>query len=167
MIKALYFESCPNMDSVSAVELLDELNPLIKDSRGSTILSVGNSERKIYKDSFITQNYFITFNKIEDEDTLKSILKIYEVMQLSIPSFLKVINIGNSVIVAIPRYDDAYENASYTVMIDELVRFTAYCLKKTGDDIVSSMMLKEYVDMYVSYPGNRGKTYKKYTGDGK
>ena len=159
MIKALYLESYPEMDKVSAIEILDELDPIIKNENNSTVL-VG-SNHKIYKDAFITPNYYVTFIKIDESLTFMSIKKIYEILQLSIPNFLKVLNIKNTLIVATPRYNDVYENASYSVMMDELVRFTSYAYRKTGcDDISTSIMLKEYVEMCVSYPGNRMNTYK-------
>lgn len=150
MIKALWFETRPEMDSVGAIEILDELNPLIKDNRSSTIIPLRDGHKMI-KDSYITKNFFIMFLKIDDPLTFESMLKIYEVLQLSIPNFLKVLNVNNTIIVATPRYDDAYENASYSVMMDELVRFTTYCLKRTGDDLTSSIMLKEYVELFVNY----------------
>ena len=157
MIKALYFETRPRMDSVGALELLNELNPLLKDNLGSSVIPIGK-DREIVKDSFITDNYFITFFKvIGDPLTLSSILKVYEIMQLSIPSFLKVLKVRDSIIVATPKYENSYENASYSLMMDELVRFTTYCFKRTGDEVTSSIMLKEYVEMYVTYPNTKQK----------
>lgn len=152
MIKSLYFESKPKMDCVGVIELLDELNPLSKDDISSTEIPLDGGH-KIIKDSFITENYFITFFRVENDPiTLMSIIKVYEIMQLAIPNFLKVINVKNSVIVATPKYDNSYENASYSLMMDELVRFTTYSFKRTGDEVLSSIMLKEYVEMYVTYP---------------
>lgn len=155
MIKALYFETRPRMDSVGALELLDELNPLEKDNLSCSEIPLGDN-RKIIKDSFITDNYFITFFKvIGDAITFSSILKVYEIMQLAVPNFLKVLKVKNSIIVATPKYENSYENASYSLMMDELVRFTTYCFKRTNDEVTSSIMLKEYVEMYVTYPNTK------------
>lgn len=160
MIKALYLESYPEMDKVSAIEILNELNPLIKNDDSSLVL-VGSGDHKIYKDEFTTFNYFMTFLKIEDTLTFISIKKIYEIIQLSVPNFIKVINVDNTLILVTPRYNDASENMGYSNMMDELVRFTTYAYKKTnGDDLNTSIMLKEYVEMCVSLPGNRLKAYK-------
>ena len=150
MIKALYIESWPTMDRVSAVELLEELNPLARDGSKNIVIPLSEGHKMI-KDSFITKNYFITFVKIDDPNTFLAMSKIYDVIQLSVPNFIKVLNIGTSLIVATPKHNDSYENACYSVMIDELIRFTAYCLKRTGDEIMSSIMLKEYIEMFVSY----------------
>ncbi len=159
MIKALYLESYPDMDNVSAIEILDELNPLIKNENNSAVL-VGTNH-KIYKDAFVTPNFFVTFMKIDEKITFLSMLKIYEILQFSIPNFLKVLKIENTLIVATPRYNDLYEDASYSVMMDELIRFTSYAYRKTGgDELSTSIMLKEYVEMCVSYPGNRSNSYK-------
>ena len=160
MIKALYLESYPNMDKVSSIEVLNELNPLTKDDYKSLTL-VDSGDHKIYKDEFITFNYIITFLKIEDTLTFISIKKIYEIIQLSVPNFIKIININNTLILVTPRYNDASENAGYSDMMEELVRFTSYVYRKTnGDDLNTSIMLKEYVEMCVSFPGNRLKSYK-------
>lgn len=159
MIKAIYLDKYPNMDNVSALEILSELNPLWKNENNSTVL-VG-SNHKIYKDAFITLNYFVTFYKITDELTFLSMKKIYEIIQLSVPSFLKVMSIENTLIVATPKYSDMFENASYSVMIEELTRFTSWAYRKTnGDELETSIMLKEYIEMCVSYPGNRSNSYK-------
>lgn len=139
------------MDNVGVIELLDELNPLTKNDMGCAEIPLDGGH-KITKASFITENYFITFFSLDDPLALASIIKVYEIMQLSIPNFLKVINIRNSVIVATPKYNNSYENANYSIMMDELARFTTYCFKRTGDVIMSSIMLKEYVEMYVIYP---------------
>lgn len=159
MIKAIYLETYPKMDSTSAIDILDELNPLVKNENNSTVLVA--KDHKIYKDEFITQNYFITFLKIDDNTSFEAMKKIYEIIQLAVPSFLKVMNINNTLIITIPRYRDMYENASYSVMMEELMRFTSYIYRKTsGDELTTCMMLKEYVEMCVSYPGNRSNSYK-------
>lgn len=167
MIKAIYLESYPKMDSVSAVEVLDELNPLIKNENNSTVL-VGKNH-KIYKDEFITRNYFVTFIKvINDLETLETMRKIYDIIQLGLPNFIKVLGVGNSLIIVTPKYQDLYENASYSVMIEELIRFTTYAYKKTGgDELTTSIWLKEYVEFCVSYPGNRSNSYKSENETGK
>lgn len=163
MIRAIYLESYPEMDSVSAMDILDELDPLMKNENNSTVL-VGTNH-KIYKDSFITQNYFVTFIRVDEELTFLTIKKIYEILQLGIPNFLKVLNIDKTLIIATPKYDSVYDNASYSVMMDELIRFTSYIYKKTnGDELNTSIMLKEYVEMCVSYPGNRSNSYKSDEG---
>jgi hypothetical protein len=160
VIKALYLESYPNMDKVSSIDVLNELNPLTKNDYKSLTL-VDSGDNKIYKDEFITFNYIITFLKIEDTLTFISIKKIYEIIQLSVPNFIKVINVNHTLILVIPRYNDASENAGYSDMMEELVRFTSYAYRKTnGDDLNTSIMLKEYVEMCVSFPGNRLKSYK-------
>lgn len=158
MIKALYLDYYPRMDCVSALEILDELNPLWKNEK-STVLVGSNHE--IYKDSFVTKNYFVTFYKITEDLTFLSMKKVYEILQLSVPNFLKVLSVGETLIVVTPKYTDQYENASYSVMMDELMRFASYSYQKTkGDEIETSIMIKEYVGMCVSYPGNRSKSYK-------
>lgn len=159
MIKAIYLEEYPMMDNVSALEILSELNPLWRNDNNSTVL-VG-SDHKIYKDAFITPNYFVTFYRITDGITFLSMKKIYEIIQLSVPNFLKVMSIDKTLIVATPKYSDMYENASYSVMLEELIRFTSWAYRKNdGDELGTSIMLKEYVEMCVSYPGNRSNSYK-------
>ena len=83
MIKALDLESYPEMDKVSAIEILNELNPLTKNDDNSLVL-VGSGDHKIYRDEFATPNYFMTFLKVEDTLTFISIKKIYEIIQSSI-----------------------------------------------------------------------------------
>lgn len=158
MIKAIYLEEYPTMDNVGALEILSELNPLCRNDN-STVL-VG-SDHKIYKDTFITPNFFVTFYRITDKMTFLSMRKIYEIIQLSVPNFLKVMSVEKTLIITIPKYSDMYENASYSVMIDELIRFTSWAYRKNnGDELETSIMLKEYVEMCVSYPGNRSNSYK-------
>ena len=156
IIKTIYLEYRPEMDNISALEILSELDTLNKDTNHSTVL-VG-SDHKVYKDQFITPNYFITFLKIKTEDDIMflSMKKLYEILQLSVPCFLKVMSVGDTLIIVTPRYSDIFQDASYSVMMEELIRFTSYAYKKTnGDDIETSIMVKEYVGMCISYPGNR------------
>ena len=147
----MYLKCNPEMDSVSTVDVLDELD--LTNHVGDTN-TYDASDYKISRDLYISDKYFITIFKTNRKPIIDILAEIYETLQNAAPNFIKVIKYNNTIITAIPNYKEPYEDTTYSAVIDELIRITAFFFKKFGSSL-ASLYLKEYISLNVSYPGNR------------
>ena len=151
MIRAMYLRNNPEMDSVSTIDVLDELD--LTNHIGDTNV-YDSLDYKISRDLYASDKYFITIFKSNRTSIINILAEIYETLQNAAPKFIKVFTYNNSIITAIPNYKEPYEDTTYATVIDELVRLSAFFFKKFGGSL-ASLYLKEYISLNVSYPDNR------------
>lgn len=151
MIKGILLKHSPKMKEMSEIEILSQLDPLNEYDQLSTRVDP-ISGYTIYRRSYYSDNLYITSYSSEGKDVIDSIWEVYETLNYGAPNFIKSFRKDqNMIIVSWPRYeDDKFEDASYTLMIEELTRFTAFILKNFSGSAESlSVYLKEYINMCI------------------
>ena len=161
MIKGILLKHSPKMKEISEIEILSQLDPLNEYDQLSTRVDP-ISGYTIYRRSYYSDNLYITSYSSEGKSVIDSIWEVYETLNYGAPNFIKSFRKDqNMIIVSWPRYeDDKFEDASYTLMIEELTRFTAFSnifkyyfafiLKNFSGSAESlSVYLKEYINMCI------------------
>ena len=147
----MYLNYNPGMDVVSTVDVLSELD--LTNQVGEPNI-YKTKDYQISRTSYISDKYLITVFKTDRKPIIDTLADIYEAFQNAAPKFIKAIIHDETLITAIPNYEDITENATYSAVIDEMIRVSAFLFRKFGSNL-ASIYIKEYIDLNVSYPGNR------------
>ena len=147
MIKGILLKSPPIMRGMSETDILSKLDPLNEYEPKYEMDSDSgvHTTRRV----FCTDNLYITTYTSED-GMLNSLMDVYEAASTGAPDLIKAFRKGNAIFVAYQKLEDKFEDATYTVMIEELIRVTAFFVRKFGVDTASDYV-REYVDLCVAW----------------
>lgn len=154
MIKGIFLIEEPFMDEVTDLEILSDLDFLYEDSEPTTY---NGGEYIMKKSAYRGDNFITTIYETSYQPSMSAMFIAYSIIQKANPSFVKVFKYGeNRLIISYPNfYEDGIEIAkTYQDMIEELLRVTVFLLRN-NDPEDSVELLKEYIDINISYPSNR------------
>lgn len=157
MIKGIYLTENPNMDKVSNIDILSDLDFLFRESEPSVFNGDLFSMRKT---TFNCNKFVINVYESSKGSSLDGMFIAYNIIQRANPSFVRVFKFGeNRLISAYPNYfigddEDEEYNVIYSRMIEELLRISVFLLKNNSPE-EASYLLRDYINLSISYPGNR------------
>ena len=152
MIKGFLLKNKPNMEEISEADVMSQLDPLKEcEDKFDFNTVIGDKQISTTRRSFYTDSLYIT-TYTADNDVLSALWEVYNVLNRACGNLIKSFVVGNALFVVYPRYeDDKFEDATYSVMIEELVRVAAFFCKEFGVDDMSEEYVKRYVSLCVSY----------------
>ena len=133
------------MDKYTKVDVLADLDLLREDKRK---FSVENETTKRYA-YFGRRLFYIIIFKPETEDKGKVIYEIYSKLQKALPKFLKVFKLASgNIVYAYPYFMDKIEDATYSLLMEELLRLTGFLMLNMNNDDIETF-LRDYVNVNV------------------
>ena len=149
MIKGILLKRAPKMLEFSELEILGQLDPLNEyDQLNTRVDPISGST--IYRRSYYSDDFYISTYASEGDLNVEAIWDIYNIMNNSAGNYLKAFKKdSNTIVVAWHRYEDKFEDAQYTLLIEELTRITAFFVKEFGASPTAAEYLKSYIDMCV------------------
>ena len=149
MIKGILLKRAPKMLEFSELEILGQLDPLKEyDQLNSRVDPL--SGNTIYRRLYYSDDFYISTYASEGDLNVEAIWDIYNIMNNSAGNYLKAFKKdSNTIVVAWHRYEDKFEDAQYTLLIEELTRITAFFVKEFGANSTAAEYLKGYIDMCV------------------
>ena len=154
MIKGILLKETPNMQNMSEAEILGRLDPL-KESEGLGTHIDPISGKSIYRRLYYSDDIYISTYASESDFAIEAIWDVYRVLNTAAGNYIKAFRRAgdaNTLIIAWPRYDDKFEDATYTLMIEEIIRIAAWMNKTFGGDLAVEY-LKDYINTCI---GNNG-----------
>ena len=131
------------------LEILGQLDPL-KENEPVVVRKDPISGCEIYQRSYYSDNLYITTYASGNELNIEAIFEVYEVLNEGAPDYLKAFKKDDkTVIIAWPRYEDKFEDATYTLLIEEIIRISAFLLKEFGID-AAKIYIQNYLNMCVA-----------------
>jgi len=150
MIKGILLKSPPIMEGMSETDILSKLDPLKEYESKYEMNSRGSSgEIHTTRRIFYTDELYITTYTSEKE-MIDSLWEVYDVLTHGAPKLVKAFRKGDAIFVAYPKLEDKFEDATYTVLIDELVRVTAFFIKHF-DREKAIEFVEDYIDLCVAW----------------
>lgn len=151
MIKGFLLKERPSMNKVSVVDILSDIDFLNKESDLKDLNDGSITKRSAYKgEKFITVIYEIDF-----KPRLDAIQNLYSLIQKAKPEFIKVFKLGeNTIVASYNHFKDKDTLITFYILIEELLRVGGFILKNENNVENSAKILKDYIDIYVNYPGS-------------
>lgn len=121
------------MQSISEAEILGKLDPL-NEYEGLVEHLDPITGKSIYRRVYYSSDLYISTYASESDFAIDAIWEVYDVLNNGAGNFLKAFKKDNNTLVlSWPRFkDDKYEDATYTLMIEEITRIAAWLLKTFG-----------------------------------
>lgn len=139
------------MEEISDAEIMSQLDPLKEcENKYSFSTNVGDKQISTTRRAFYTDTLYITTYTAEEE-VINALWEVYNVLNNAAPNLIKSFIVGSALFVAWPKYDDRFEDAAYSTMIEELVRVSAFFCKEFGVDDATTDYVKRYVELCVAY----------------
>lgn len=151
MIKGILLKSPPIMKEISEADILSSLDPLKEYEPKYELDSTTSSGDEIHttRRIFYTDKLYITTYTTENV-MLENMWEVYSTLSTAAPELIKVFKKGDAIFVAYPKYEDKFEDATYTVLIEELTRVAAFfCRSFDKEDAIN--YIKEYIDLCVAW----------------
>lgn len=150
MIKGILLKRAPHMRDISELEILGQLDPLKEYDQLNTKVDPisGNS---IYRRSYYSDDLYISTYASIEKLNVEAIWDVYNTLNEGAGDYIKAfMQDENTIVVAWPRYEDKFEDAQYTLLIEEITRVTAFFMKEFGINDDSARYLRNYIDLCVS-----------------
>ena len=118
------------MENMSETDILSKLDPLKEyeakyDLDSETDSGAVHTTRRV----FYTDELYITTYTTEG-NLLESLWDVYYVLTQGAGKLVKAFRKGDAIFVAWPKPEDKFEDATYTVLIEELIRVAAFFVKE-------------------------------------
>lgn len=138
------------MRDISELEILGQLDPLKEyDQLNTKVDPISGSS--IYRRSYYSNDLYISTYASIEKLNIEAIWDVYNTLNEGAGDYIKAfMKDENTIVVAWPRYEDKFEDAQYTLLIEELTRVTAFFMKEFGINDDSSRYLRNYIDLCVS-----------------
>lgn len=150
MIKGFLLKTTPKMDKVTQAELLEEFDPLLEDFSEFMKGETYNMSEKEH----CTDNYRFKSFSLSTSEGFDALWDIYNNIQRACPELIKLIRYSEkSFIAVIPLFEGESSNETFEILLDELVRLSAFFIKTFDDDDEIVDYISSYVDICVSWPG--------------
>ena len=150
MIKGILLKRAPHMRDISELEILGQLDPLKEyDQLNTKVDPISGSS--IYRRSYYSNDLYISTYASIEKLNVEAIWDVYNTLNEGAGDYIKAfMKDENTIVVAWPRYEDKFEDAQYTLLIEELTRVTAFFMKEFGINDDSARYLRNYIDLCVS-----------------
>lgn len=138
------------MRDISELEILGQLDPLKEyDQLNTKVDPISGSS--IYRRSYYSNDLYISTYASIEKLNVEAIWDVYNTLNEGAGDYIKAfMKDENTIVVAWPRYEDKFEDAQYTLLIEELTRVTAFFMKEFGINDDSARYLRNYIDLCVS-----------------
>lgn len=138
------------MKEISELEILGQLDPLKEyDQLTTRVDPISGST--IYRRSYYSDDLYISTYASIEKLNVEAIWDVYNTLNEGAGDYIKAfLKDENTIVVAWPRYEDKFEDAQYTLLIEEITRVTAFFMKEFGINDDSIGYLKNYIDFCVS-----------------
>lgn len=158
MINGIYLKEPFRLKDKSDGDILKEVN--ISDTSCSSEDRVISESYNMIKRTFIDDNYFCESYSLSSLDGYCATISIYNLIQKALPGFLKTVDWGNnSFILVWPKFKDYEDDSRYKKALDEITRFTAWCIKNQDTyleiGVNISDVIKNYFDFCINYPNKK------------
>lgn len=152
MIKGILLEKKPGMADIAESDVLSKFDPLNKYEDRFDVTFGPDKELSATRRVFYSDSLYITTYTSQHKDVIDTLMEVYNILNRCVPEFIKAFKKGdNAIFVAWPRYEDKFEDATYTLMIEELTRIAAFFMKEFGVDDEVCNYLKAYVNLCISW----------------
>ena len=140
------------MKEVSEFDILSKLDPL-KEYEPKYDLTVGREGGNISstRRMFYTDDLYITIYTSPDSVVTESLWELYQILNKAAGDIIKAFRKDNAIFVSWPRFEDKFDDATYTLMVEELARVSSFLLKELGTDEEVEKMVSNYIEMCISW----------------
>jgi hypothetical protein len=150
MIKGILLKSPPIMRGISETDILSSLDPLKEyeskyELDSSTEAGDVHTTRRVF---YTDKLYIVTYTT--EKVILQNLWEVYDTLTMAAPDIIKAFRKGDAVFVSYPKFEDKFEDATYSVLIDELVRVTAFFCREFDKETAVNYV-KDYVDLCVAW----------------
>jgi hypothetical protein len=150
MIKGILLKRAPHMKEISELEILGQLDPLKEYDQLTTRVDP-LSGSTIYRRSYYSDDLYISTYASIEKLNVEAIWDVYNTLNEGAGDYIKAfMKDENTIVVAWPRYEDKFEDAQYTLLIEEITRVSAFFMKEFGINDDSIGYLRNYIDLCVS-----------------
>ena len=141
------------MQNMSEAEILGKLDPL-KESEGLGTHLDPISGKTIYRRLYYSDDIYISTYASESDFAIEAIWEVYNILNRAASNYIKAFKQDtNTLVIAWPRYEDKFEDATYTLMIEEIIRIAAWMNKTFGEDLTVGY-LRDYISTCIGNNGN-------------
>lgn len=137
------------MKNISELEILGKLDPLKEnEDLGTHVDPI--SGKTIFRRSYYSDDLYIVTYASESSFAVDAIWEVYEVLNIGAGDYIKSFKKDeNTVVISWPRYEDKFEDATYTLMIEEIIRVAAWQIKSFGK-LAAEGYISDYISTCVS-----------------
>lgn len=148
MIKGIKLSEPPNMGEYSDPEILGELDPLKEYEEPSKFFNPAGE--KITRRVHYSDKLYITTYMCKDESSLDTIWTVYDILNMGAKNYIRSIRVSPNVIVCSwPKYDNKVDDATYTLLIEEITRIAAFFVMEFGAEDITYKYIEDYLKLCV------------------
>lgn len=139
------------MKNKTDLDILSSLDPL-KEREEPLDIPLSGVDEPLKRRIFYTPDLYIVTYHSDSKESIENLWDIYDTINNACPELIKSIRREKTVFVAYPRYEDKFNNATYSLMVDEIIRVTAYLLKANDfNRQKTAAEVKNYIKLCVSH----------------
>lgn len=150
MIKGILLKKSPHMGDKDEIYILSRLDPL-KEYEGLGTRTDPMTGKEIFRRSYYSDDLYISTYASDSKDAIDAIWEVFDTLNKGATEYIKSFKKDErTIVIAWPRYEDKFEDATYTTMIEEITRIVAFFIKEFGSDGMVDRYIRDYINMCVA-----------------